>query len=240
MSVKRLPLIVVIVVAGAMLCACSSAPTGSISNTSPTQAPAGSGLSATESSVQLTVAVPSFLSSLFTDRLISEFENAHPGVTVSLVKLDANIPPASAGLDKHFQAVQQYTSSADVLYVASTPYLNNSSIVSEEATRAGYFLDLKPLADADTELKPDDFLPALWQSYQWDQGIWALPFAADPYVLTYSPSAFDNAKIAYPNDQWTLDDLVKAIDTLSQKDASGKAARTGLDVYAGQMQFALR
>src|SRR5689334_10129734 len=133
MNVKRLALnivpIVVVVVAGAvLLSACSSTSTGSTNNTSPTQAPAE-----TETSVKLTVAIPSFLSTLFTDRLINEFESAHPGVTVSLVKLDANIPPAAAGLDKHFQAVSQYTSSADVLYVASTPYLNNSSSISEEA-----------------------------------------------------------------------------------------------------------
>lgn len=245
MNVKRLALnivpIVVIVVAGAVfLSACSSTSNGSINNTSPTQAPAGSGPLDTESSVKLTVAIPSFLSSLFTDRLISAFESAHPGVTVSLVKLDANIPPAAAGLDKHFQAVSQYTSSADVLYVASTPYLNNNSVISEEATRAGYFLNLKPLADADTELKPDDFLPALWQSSQWDQGIWALPFAADPYVLTYSPSAFDAAKMPYPADQWTVDDLTNAIRQLSAKDASGKVTRAGIDLYSVPVGYALR
>lgn len=193
-----------------------------------------------ESSVLLTVAVPSFMQSYFTNALITEFENAHPGVKVSLVKTDAAIPPAANGLDKHLSAVQQYAGEADVLYVASSTYLNNTSAISTEATRAGYFLDLKPLVDSDTELNSADYPPAIWQSYQWDQGIWALPFAADPYVLTYDPSAFDGAQMTYPTDQWTLDDLTSAARKLAITDASGKVTRAGIDVYGGQTGVALR
>src|SRR3954468_7943712 len=79
-----------------------------------------------EPSVILTVAVPSFMNGNFTNGLIHAFESDHPGVKVSLVKVDASIPPAAAGLDKHLTAVQQYVGVADVLYVASTPYLNNA------------------------------------------------------------------------------------------------------------------
>src|SRR5262249_13048986 len=157
-----------------------------------------------------------------------------------LVKIDAMIPPAAHGLDRHLAAVQQYTQAADVLYVASFPYLNNSSGISTEATRAGYFLNLKPLVDANTTLNSDDYLPAVWQSYKWDQAIWALPFAADPYVLTYDPAAFDNAQIAYPSDHWTLDDLTENVRKLSGKDNNGTVTRAGIDVYGGQTQFALR
>ena len=89
-------------------------------------------------------------------------------------------------------------------------------------------------------LNGDDFEPTIWQSYQWDQGFWALPFAASPYVLTYDPAAFDNAHLAYPDDTWTLDDLTKAVTTLSYADANGKASRPGIDIYGGQTQFALR
>jgi ABC-type glycerol-3-phosphate transport system substrate-binding protein len=193
-----------------------------------------------DSSVILTVGVPSYLTSSFTNGLISDFEAAHPGVKISLVKVDPAIPPAAANLDKHLTAVQQYASSADVLYVASTPYLNTATNISTEATRAGYFLDLKPLIDADTNLKPDDYLPTLWTSYQWDQGVWALPFAADPYVLTYDPAAFDAASLAYPDDKWTLDDFTGTVRKLSLKDSNGKVSRAGLDIYSGQTGLALR
>jgi ABC-type glycerol-3-phosphate transport system substrate-binding protein len=126
------------------------------------------------------------------------------------------------------------------LYISNFPYLNNTPSISTEATRAGYFLNLKPLVDADTELQPEDYLPTVWQSYQWDQGIWALPFATDPYVLTYDAAAFDSAQMAYPSDKWTLEDLTNAVQQLSLKDTNGKVTRAGLDVYAGQAQYALR
>ncbi len=210
------------------------------SNAPATAIPTGNLSEVEEGSVKLSVAIPSFMESLFTDRLINAFESSHPGVKVSLVRMDAHIPPAALGLDKHFEAVQQYTSAADVLYVASSTYLNNTSTISVEATRAGYFLNLKPLVDTDQELNSDDFFPTLWQSYQWDQGVWALPFAADPYVLTYSPSAFDAAKLAYPDDKWTFDDLTNAIRQLSGKDAEGKVTRAGIDLYSVPLSLVLR
>ncbi len=228
------PRIVVLVLVAVFVVGCGGQP-----NVPPTPAPVDTS-PGEDSSVILTVAVPSFMTGNFSPGLISQFESAHPGTKVSLVKIDAAIPPAAQGLDRHLAAVQQYTRAADVLYVASFPYLNNTSIISTEATRAGYFLDLKPLVDADTELNSNDYLPTLWQSYQWDQGLWALPFAADPYVLTYDSSAFDNAQMAYPSDQWTLNDLTEAVRKLSTKDANGTVTRAGIDVYGGQTQFALR
>src|SRR5258708_316479 len=99
--------VLVLIAVGVVFGLRSGAPAG---NTPPTPAPIGNQPTEQEASVKLTVAVPSILDSLFTDRLIQTFESAHPGVTVSLVKEDANIPPAAAGLDKHLQAVEQYTS----------------------------------------------------------------------------------------------------------------------------------
>src|SRR5262249_49024426 len=108
MSSKQITTIVIGVVMILIAGGCSS----SAGSTAPTPAPVGNQPTEQEASVNLTVDVPSILDSLFTDRLIKAFENAHPGVTVSLVKMDASIPPAAAGLDKHLQAVQDYTSSA--------------------------------------------------------------------------------------------------------------------------------
>src|SRR5260221_8385199 len=60
-----------------------------------------------ESSVLLTVAVPSFMTGNFTNELISAFESAHPGVKVSVVKVDASIPPTAGESEKHMAAVQK-------------------------------------------------------------------------------------------------------------------------------------
>jgi len=111
---------------------------------------------------------------------------------------------------------------------------------SAEATRAGYYLDLMPLANEDKTLNPDDFFPSIWQSFQWDNGLWAMPFSADAFVLSYNPDAFDRAGIAYPNDKWTIDDLSDAVRKLAVKGADGKVTTPGIDVTPGILPYLLR
>src|SRR5258707_2789080 len=146
---------------------------------------------AQDNTVTITLAISNLSDSVFSDKLIGDFESAHPGIKVSIVKANTTIPPAASGLDRHFQAVQQYASSADVLYVTNANITgSDTTSLSVEATRAGDFLNLKPLADDDKTLNPSDFFPPIWQSYQWDGGVWAMPFRAVPFCLTDFPSAF--------------------------------------------------
>jgi ABC-type glycerol-3-phosphate transport system substrate-binding protein len=84
-------------------------------------------------------------------------------------------------------------STADVIYV-------DASSLTAEATQAGYFLDLMPLVMNDPGINAADFIPAAWQSFQWDNGFWALPLSTDAVILTYDPAAFDEAGLAYPNE----------------------------------------
>ncbi len=196
---------------------------------------------AQDNTVTITLAISNLSDSVFSDKLIGDFESAHPGIKVSIVKANTTIPPAASGLDRHFQAVQQYASSADVLYVTNANITgSDTTSLSVEATRAGYFLNLKPLVDDDKTLNPSDFFPPIWQSYQWDGGVWAMPFAADPYVLTYDPAAFDAAGLPYPNDKWTLDDLSNAIRKLAVKDSSGKVTTAAFDIFGSALPYLFR
>ncbi len=191
--------------------------------------------------ITITIAIPDLTGSVFSDNLINAFEASHPNIKVGIARVDASIPTAAQGLDKHLRAAQQYASSADVLYITNTSFTGeDTTSMSVEATRAGYFLDLKPFVDDDKTLNPDDFFPSVWQSYQWDGGIWVIPFAADPYILSYSALAFDKAGLAYPDDKWTLSDLSHAIQQLSVKDSSGKITDPGLDVYGAQFAYVFR
>jgi ABC-type glycerol-3-phosphate transport system substrate-binding protein len=148
-------------------------------------------LQAQTPTTMLTLAVPSFSSVSVDDKLLADFVASHPGVGVSIVNRDAGIPRAAGSIDKHLEEVQKYASSADVLYV-------DSYRLTVEGTRAGYFLDLAPLVAEDKTLNTADFYPAVWQAFQWDRGVWALPTATDPLILMYRPSAFDKAGLAYP------------------------------------------
>src|SRR5262249_14276947 len=176
---------------------------------------------AQQSTITLTVAVPTFQADTLNEKLLGEFEAAHPGVKVRVVAQDTNIPDPAISIDKHFDELGKYAASADLLYV-------NANNLSVEGTRAGYFLDLAPLVNEDAALKTEDFYPAVWQSFQWDKSIWALPTSANVIVMTYKPSAFDKAGIAYPTEKWTRDDMIDAANKLAQKDANGAVTVPGV------------
>ena len=106
--------------------------------------------------------------------------------------------------------------------------LVSSSELSVQTTRADYFLDLSPLVSADQTLNTDDFYDAVWQSYQWDNGIWALPVSADAIVMMYTPDDFDTLGIPYPVDSWTIADIADAVTQLAQYDADGTLTQTPL------------
>src|SRR5258708_28561347 len=179
-----------------------------------------------QNTIPITLAVSAFAKEACSEKLGGDFEAVKPGVKVRLVDAQGRIPDVSQGLEAQLTAVQAFASSADVVSISS-------NTISVEATRAGYFLNLEPLVSEDKTINTDDFFPAIWQSYQWDKGIWALPTAANVYVLTYKPAAFQKVGLPEPTEKWTLDDLVNAINKLAERDASGAVTKHGMDIQGG-------
>lgn len=176
--------------------------------------------------VTLTLNVPEWMAEVFREDALAGFE-AQSGIKVQIVNGGAELffSPAQDGLDAHLEDALNYVSSADVVFVEG----NNG--ISVEATRAGYFLDLAPLTNWDASLKSADFLPAAWQAFQWDQGVWALPASVDVVTMIYDPAAFDAAGIAYPSSAWTIDDLANAARKLATYDADGSVSTPGLMIF---------
>ncbi len=173
--------------------------------------------------IPLTLAVTDDLkSTLENSTVLTDFETAYPGVSVTLVNA-IDIPVPSFGLTEHFAALQKYASSADVLEAS----IFGRTAVTPQATRAGYLLDLAPLITADASLKVSDYEPHLWPSYQWDAGTWALPLSATVAMLSYDKSIFDKAGLNYPDGSWTLADFVNAVKKLSVTDTSGHVTVAG-------------
>jgi len=191
---------------------------------------------AQDSSAILQVSIPEFMRNVLDETIFQQFEADNPGVTVKIVysDFDALSPtsPASS-LDDHLQAASDYASSADVLAVTS-------NTLSVEATRAGYFLDLSPLVNGDSTLNIPDFIPAVWNSFQCDQGVWALPVSEDITILTYDPDAFDQAGLSYPDANWTMDDLANAARTLAQRNVDNSVSVPGLEVTNGGLPLLFR
>ncbi len=173
----------------------------------------------------ITLAVPDWMgSTIFSPDVFSNFEASHPGVNVVVISAGEStfaVPP-EYDLERHLDMTEALASAGDVMFVID---LN----ITPEATRAGYFLNLAPLVMADPTLDEADFYPAIWQSWQWDNGIWGLPAYATINMLIYNINAFDEAGLAYPSADWTLDDLLNAADALAQRDSSGSIIVPGLE-----------
>ncbi len=164
----------------------------------------------------VTIAVPSYVKTVIENDLFESFETAHPSIKVVVLSLDDNTlsSSASSDLEKRLDYAQEYASYADVSLISS-------STVTVETTRAGYFLNLAPLINSDPSFNTDDFLPKVWQSAQWDDGIWYIPVWAMPELLVYNIKAFDQAGLSYPNETWTFDDLAKAARQLTTRRTNG-------------------
>ncbi len=182
----------------------------------------------TPQTVVLTIALPTHLKDPFNDSVLKDFQAANPGIQVHVTDTQ-NVASAAFGLDAHLAGLQKYASSADVLYIGD--YQDQQ--VTAQATRAGYFLDLTPLTSTDASLKADDFIPAMWRSFQWDNGFWALPVNGSLYTLLYKPADFDKAGLTYPVNTWTASDFLTAVTKLTVKDAQGQVITPGFATTGG-------
>ncbi len=190
-------------------------------------------MAAQDDNIVLTVAVPEWMNDVFDDELFDPFEAENPGVVVSVEASgdEGFFGGAAYSPDEFFESSLAFASSADVLSVSSW----NMSI---ESTHAGHFLDLAPLVSGDPTLNASDFFPAIWQSVQWDNGIWMLPISADIEMLIYDKKAFDEAGLAYPNASWTLDDLANAARVLTERNTEDEVTLPGMVLYNPSTLFA--
>ncbi len=177
--------------------------------------------------IVLQLAVPGYMEQAL-NPVIDQFEAEHPGVQVELVTsggagimINLGSGAGQGDIEDILDEREKYARSADVLMVGS-------SDLSPEVTRAGYFLDLSPLINDDPNLDPGDFYSGVWKSFQWDNGFWALPAAADPILILYDRAAFDEAGLAYPDTWQTIDDVENAIRTLTKLNPDGTVASPGL------------
>lgn len=164
-------------------------------------------ISYSQNHVVLTFAVPGHLAhTLRPEDVFKAFYETHPDIRVVFVPYDDGSPLAELVYEhpeQHLKDLQAIAATADILYVEQFEF-------SVAGTRAKYFLDLKPLIDADTDIDPASYYPPAWNAYQWDGGMWALPLQFSLYPLLYDAEAFATANLNPPSAAWTGDDLITA------------------------------
>jgi multiple sugar transport system substrate-binding protein len=195
----------------------------------------GASAAGAQSNVVLTLAVPQMnRMSMETDTgLLEAFEAENPGVNVVIEYVENFSASPVSDIDAYLEDVQAFVEQGDVVYV-------DSNSIAPEATRAGLFLNLAPLTNGDPSLNVNDFYPTVWQSFQWDQGVWALPASTNAVGLSYDPVAFDAAGLAYPSAGWTIDDLANAARALTVRDSSGAVSIAGLSISPNDVPLIFR
>ncbi|MEQ8676776.1 MAG: extracellular solute-binding protein [Aggregatilineales bacterium] len=168
----------------------------------------------------ITMTAPEYLSDLYEDTLIPAFEEAYPNIQVEFVYNENPyfgnpMYQSDSAENTYYEDLTNYVSSADVLYVTNYQ-------LSPFATETGFILDLSPLVDVDADLNEADFFPAEWEAFQWDRGIWALPYSMNVQVLVYNMDAFDAAGLAYPDETWRVDDYINAAEALQTYNSQGE------------------
>jgi ABC-type glycerol-3-phosphate transport system substrate-binding protein len=79
-----------------------------------------------------------------------------------------------------------------------------------------------------------DYWPGALESTSYNGSVYGFPRDSAVEVLYYNKDDFDKAGLKYPDENWTWDDLRKAAEALTVKDASGRVSRYGLAAEGGK------
>lgn len=170
-----------------------------------------------QDTITISVVVPEFLLDGFPDEAIAGFEAQNPNINV-VVKASASNPAFFPGIDVEtgLDNMQNFASEGDILYVSSP------SQITTEVTRAKILLDLSPLILSDPTFNVDDYYFPVWQSFQWDGGIWGVPMVADVVGIAYQPAIFDQNNLPYPDSWFSPADMDIALRELTTYDDDGE------------------
>ena len=143
----------------------------------------------------------------------------HPEITIELW----NQP-----WDDYFTKIQALWASGDAKTIPDVAFLWPTPKYAAEGvlenldsfiTESGYSLD--------------DYWPGLLESAKYQGSVYGFPRDIEAAVLYYNKDLFDKAGVAYPNENWTWDDLTAAAEKLTVKDTSGTTTQYALAMEGG-------
>lgn len=149
--------------------------------------------------------------------IIQNFEDQNPGIIVQL--------EAVAGRDYYTRLLTQLSAKAapDVLQIGDDAV---PMFVSKGA--------LIPLDDRMSQSKfdPGIYLPGVLEPGKYQGKQYLLPKDFTPLAVYYNKKIFDKAKVAYPKEGWTWDDLLSTAQKLTKVGPDGKTETWGIQLDA--------
>jgi multiple sugar transport system substrate-binding protein len=156
-------------------------------------------------------------------RVADAFMAEHPEIQIEIMAEPWN---------DYFTKMQTLWASGDTSQIPDVAFL--SPIQSYAAS--GVLENLDPYIEA-AGYNLDDYWPTLLESAMYEGSIYGFPRDIGLEVLYYNKDTFDEVGLEYPTDEWTWDDLLAALEALTEVEASGRVARYGLGMEGGKYQL---
>ena len=156
------------------------------------------------------------------EQIVKNFEAAHPDISVKVEITD---------WDSYWNKlrVQTVGGSAPDVFAMDAP-------IYPDWQSRGVLLDLTPYIDANPAAL-DGVYEGPLSSYKLAEGTFGLPRDMQSIVLFYNKDMFDAAGLAYPNADWTLDDLAVAGEALTlDVDGDGSTDQWGIGTELWDME----
>lgn len=142
---------------------------------------------------------------------VNSFRDAHPDI------------PLEVNYVRYLELVTQFITAAQGGEAPDLIRFNHDHLGEIGHVRVG---GLPVLEDLRPHLTPEErrrFDPRTMQSMRYESALLAIPAMQSCLSLIYNRDIFDRQGMAYPNDRWTTDDMVRTAETLSAGDVYGLA-----------------
>ncbi len=150
--------------------------------------------------------------------VIEAFEKENPNINVEI----ENVGSGSEYWTK-LQTMIAGGTAPDIVYPATH---NGYALASK-----GALLSLDSFLERD-KIDVSKFDPAIIDLYRYDGKLYGLPIDKAALVVFYNKKLFDEAKVAYPKDDWTWDDFLEAAKaTTKDTNGDGRNDIFGVDTF---------
>lgn len=144
------------------------------------------------------------------DKLKAAFETKYPTIKVNYI-----LSPAKGYYEKLLVQIGggQVPDVAMLAQDQFMPFAEKGALVSLDKYLAAAY--------------KSDLYPAVLKTITHNGSVYAVPRDTTANALFYNKAMFDEANVAYPNENWTWDDFLAASRKLTKTDASGKPIQWG-------------
>lgn len=109
---------------------------------------------------------------------------------------------------------------------------NAPTIFWTDSGNIAYYGGMGALADltdrVNTDLNADEFSTMLYAGDDGNGHLWGVPVGLNIVAVYYNKTIFDEAGLAYPEEDWTFQELFDTAEKLVKKDANGETIQYGL------------